>query len=122
MQDRVISPHQIGSFVNSLFTVLQIFRGLLFFSASGSRASDQLWKARGLTQRLIPSAPTEVKRLSVEAGNGPPCCMDKATRTPVGTAFRISRPQISLTASISSGLSIRSLSEAIIEVVSCPSI
>src|SRR5450631_1495659 len=60
--------HYILSFVSWSLTVLQMFRGFPFFSASGKSPSDQFCKLRGRTQRLMPSAPTEVNRLSVVAG------------------------------------------------------
>ena len=69
----------------------------------------------------MPSAPTEVKRLSVVAGNGPPCCMLRQTSTPVGTPFNINRPQIFFTASTNSSLFRISFSVAINVAVNCPS-
>src|SRR5688572_16048009 len=54
-------------FFISLFTTRHNPRGFSFFNGSGSRSFVQFWNAMGLTKRLIPSAPTDVKRESVVA-------------------------------------------------------
>ena len=72
-------------FENWSSTNLQICSGFDGFKASGSNDSGQFWKATGLENRKMAPVPTDVKRWSVDAGNGPPCCMEAHTSTPVGT-------------------------------------
>src|SRR5271165_6742129 len=78
--------------IHSLLKSLHIFSGLPVFSSSGSKSSLQFCQQTGLTKRLIEDVPTEVKRLSDVAGNGPPCIIALPTSTPVGGPFNITLP------------------------------
>ena len=66
-----------------------------------------------LTNRLIPSAPTEVKRLSVLAGNGPSWRIDKLTSTPVGTLLKINLPHFYWSTLNNASFSLKSSTAAI---------
>ena len=71
-----------------------IFNGLPGFSSEGKRTTGQSWNATGLAHLFMDEVPTEVNRLSVEAGNGPPWFIDEHTSTPVGTPLNTILPAL----------------------------
>ena len=62
------------------------------WSAAGRSASGKFWYDTGRRNRSTERVPTEVKRASVVAGNGPPWVIACVTSTPVGQPFDTNRP------------------------------
>lgn len=78
--------------VQWLLNNLHIFSGLPVFNSSGNNSSFQFCQQTGRTNRFMEDVPTDVKRLSDVAGNGPPCIIAFPTSTPVGGLFKMTLP------------------------------
>ena len=70
---------------------------------------------------LFETRPTAVNLASVDAGYGPPCCMEGQTSTPVGTPLKIILPTLFCNAETILGFAAISESVAMIVPVNCPS-
>src|SRR5690606_39162935 len=95
--------------------------GLPSATASGSSPAGMLWKHTGRRKRMIASVPTEVVRLSLVAGNGPPWTIAGLTSTPVGQPLASTRPARPAITGTSFAASASSAGSRWSVAVSCPS-